>query len=113
MMKFTPNIISLIHDIMIYGVWDNMRVMDNVSNNISHLKGINIVFQHPVALVNDLICRVSFEGTASCCVCRLVVCHAVMYYRCYFYNIFDLVRSSSGRYFCELLHCIAFFSSLF
>jgi hypothetical protein len=102
MLKSTLNIISQIHDIMIYGVWDNMRIMDNVRNNISHRKGIIIVFQHSVALVNDIICRANFEGAASC-VCRLVVCCAVMYYRCYFYyNIFDLVRSTSGRYFCVI-----------
>jgi hypothetical protein len=101
MLNSTLNVISRIHDIIFGSVWDNMKIVDNIRNNISHLKGIDVVFQ------NDLVCGVSFEGAASCYFHWLVVCYAVMYYRCYFYNIFDLLRSFSAGQFCVIaaLYC--------
>jgi hypothetical protein len=44
----------------------------------------NIIFQHPVALVNDLTCRGSLEGATSCCGRRLLVSYVVTFtYRSY------------------------------
>jgi hypothetical protein len=44
--------------------------MNNVRNNISLLKGTNIIFQPPVALLNDLVRSGNLEGAASCFVHR-------------------------------------------
>jgi hypothetical protein len=40
----------------------------------------NIIFQHPVALVNDLICRGGAGDANSCRARRLCVCYLVTIY---------------------------------
>jgi hypothetical protein len=37
----------------------------------------DIVFQHPVALLKDLICKDSLEGATSYYACRLLMCYVV------------------------------------
>jgi hypothetical protein len=39
--------------------------------------------QHPVALVDDMVCLRRLEGVASCRVRRLLVCNAVSRFRPY------------------------------
>jgi hypothetical protein len=47
-----------------------------------------LIFQHPVAMFNDLLHRGSLGGATSCRVYRLVVRYVVMYYRCNYYDMF-------------------------
>lgn len=57
---------------------------------LSHkLKHINILFQHPVALVNNFICVSSLGSRVSCRARRLSVrCTAYLLYKIHFYNRF-------------------------
>jgi hypothetical protein len=50
----------------------------------------NIIFQHPAALVNNLIYRVSFEGATSCHAHGLLLCAMLsFFYKRYFSDMFQ------------------------
>jgi hypothetical protein len=60
----------------------------------------DITFQHPVALVNNLICRDSLEDATSSCAHTLMVCYVVILITTVASTTcFDFIRSSSGIYF--------------
>jgi hypothetical protein len=56
-----------------------------------------VIFQCSVALINELICVGSLEGTTSCAH-RLLVCYVVTFLDVTSTIFFYLVWSSSGRY---------------
>jgi hypothetical protein len=68
-----------------------------------------MTFQHPVALLDLLIRRVSFGGATSW-VRWLLMCYIVMYYTCFFY----MFRLYKARHQVDYIHscCIVLFSVL-
>jgi hypothetical protein len=65
-----------------------------------------IIFQHSVALVNNLIRRGSLEGATSGCARRLFVCYVVTFYKCYLYDTFrhykGIIRQIFLSNFCNM-----------
>jgi hypothetical protein len=53
------------------------------------LRNLHITFQHPVVLVNHLICRGSLGRANSCCVHKPVTCYIVACYTDYKSHWFD------------------------
>jgi hypothetical protein len=56
----------------------------------------NIIIQHHVALVNELIQKGNLGSATSCRIRRLAVCYFVMYYIPFFITCFNLIRPSTG-----------------
>jgi hypothetical protein len=71
---------------------------------------MNIIFQHPVVLLSDLICRGSLEFATSCGVRKLLVRHVVTFL---FLQVPTLQGHNEVDTFMQLLQCVIFYSSLF